>query len=335
MEQNEVKKSKTGEFPDAMKTIINQLKEDKKQAAMHVYASALHSFCQFADQEQEGGGSLSLEDVFTPGRLKAYQEYLRNKNRQWNTVSTYMRTLQAAYRRLYPEDHPRHNPSLFKDVYTKVVPQTKRALEEEELLTVIHADTLPLSASQRRALAYFTLLFLLRGMPFIDLAHLQKGDLQQDRNGNYRLTYCRHKTGCHMRVLVPPQAMELLEACRCRDNRSPYLFPILTNATPPPKDKEKDTYHRYLCALRSFNKTLSILAKVLLPPGSKLSSYTARHTWATLNYLRGVPVGIISKALGHSSIRVTETYLKPFADEEVDKMNMKIVDEVTHYEKAE
>ena len=41
-------------------------------------------------------------------------------------------------------------------------------------------------------------------------------------------------------------------------------------------------------------------------------TYVARHTWATLAFHSGQPVGIISQALGHSSLRVTETYLKPF-----------------------
>ena len=57
----------------------------------------------------------------------------------------------------------------------------------------------------------------------------------------------------------------------------------------------------------------------------KVSSYTARHTWATLSFHLGIPVGIISEALGHSSVRVTETYLKPFENERVDKANDKLI----------
>lgn len=49
--------------------------------------------------------------------------------------------------------------------------------------------------------------------------------------------------------------------------------------------------------------------------------YISRHTWATLAFHAGIPIGIISKALGHSSIKVTETYLKPFENEKVDAAN--------------
>lgn len=54
-------------------------------------------------------------------------------------------------------------------------------------------------------------------------------------------------------------------------------------------------------------------------------TYMARHTWATLAFHSGQPVGIISQALGHSSLRVTETYLKPFGNELVDKANRQLI----------
>ena len=34
---------------------------------------------------------------------------------------------------------------------------------------------------------------------------------------------------------------------------------------------------------------------------------------------------VISNALGHSSVKVTETYLKPFENEALDKANKKII----------
>ena len=53
--------------------------------------------------------------------------------------------------------------------------------------------------------------------------------------------------------------------------------------------------------------------------------YIFRHTWATLAFYSGIPIGIISKALGHSSIKVTETYLKPFENEKVDAANDELI----------
>ena len=53
--------------------------------------------------------------------------------------------------------------------------------------------------------------------------------------------------------------------------------------------------------------------------------HTARHTWATLAYHSGTPLGLISQSLGHSSIRVTMSYLKPFDAEVIDKVNRQVI----------
>lgn len=59
--------------------------------------------------------------------------------------------------------------------------------------------------------------------------------------------------------------------------------------------------------------------------------YKARHTWATLAFHAGMSIGIISKALGHFSIKVTETYLKPFENEKVDAANEELIISVAGY----
>ena len=60
-------------------------------------------------------------------------------------------------------------------------------------------------------------------------------------------------------------------------------------------------------------------------------TYSARHTWATLAFHAGMSIGIISKALGHFSIKVTETYLKPFENEKVDAANEELIISVVGY----
>ena len=52
----------------------------------------------------------------------------------------------------------------------------------------------------------------------------------------------------------------------------------------------------------------------------------ARHTWATTAYYCEIHPGIISEAMGHSSITVTETYLKPFRSKKIDEANRQVLD---------
>ncbi|MFT0311303.1 integrase [Bacteroides thetaiotaomicron] len=60
-------------------------------------------------------------------------------------------------------------------------------------------------------------------------------------------------------------------------------------------------------------------------------TYMARHTWATLAFYQGLLIGVISKALGHSSIKVTETYLKPFENEKVDNANDDLIVSIVRF----
>ena len=130
-------------------------------------------------------------------------------------------------------------------------------------------------------------------MPFADLARLRKCDFKDGV-----ITYCRQKTGRQIRVHVTAEAAELIRQCADRRTGSPYLL--------------------------NFNRKLKLLATALGLRG-KLSSYTARHTWATTAFHTKVTVGVISNALGHSSVKVTETYLKTFENEALDKANKKII----------
>lgn len=320
-----------------MEEVMKQLEKDRKHAAVHTYRSTLRSFTEFATGEKVRPAFrrratlsagyippnlspsertiIALNEVFTPGKLKEYETWLRSRNASWNTVSTYMRVLKAVYNRLVAEKRLEYTPTLFDAVYTRVESQTKRALEQEQMNTLLHADFSQLPEDLQNALAYFLLMFLFRGMPFIDLAYLRK----QDMKGNC-ISYCRHKTGRRITVRIPRQAEVLLEEWCNKAPDSGYLFPVLDDTL----KKDKELYTCYQKALRNFDRQLSKIASLLLP-GIAISSYTARHTWATLAFYAGVSIGIISKALGHSSIKVTETYLRPFENEKVDAANDKLI----------
>lgn len=93
-----------------------------------------------------------------------------------------------------------------------------------------------------------------------------------------------------------------------------YLFPILDNRvhkTP----MQRFNRERKLC--HQINKELHKLADEL---GIKedVTTYVARHSFATVLKKSGVNIGIISQALGHQDIKTTQVYLSKFDDEQVD-----------------
>lgn len=296
---------------------VQELRTNGQWGTAHIYRSAGNSFARFA------GNETTFDDL-TPELLKHYETYLREQGRSWNTVSTYMKVIKAVYNRAVDAGYAKYVPRLFRHVHTSVRTERKKALDSSDARILLEqgerATSSPLPCDLERAKATMRLMFLLRGIPFVDLAYLRKSDIQGDT-----LQYRRRKTGRHLNVTLPPEAMRLVEMLSSSNDRSPYLFPFLRS----PEGSE-EAYREYQCALRHFNRQLTALSRQS-GCSATLSSYTARHTWATMAYYCEIHPGIISEAMGHSSIAVTETYLKPFRNEKIDRANRQVISYIKRY----
>ncbi|MCD8183315.1 MAG: site-specific integrase [Bacteroides sp.] len=305
-------------------SVLRELEDEGRFSTAHVYRSTLRSFSRYWAEENDGN-SIPLRETFTPASLERFERHLQSHLLKLNTQPTYLRMLRALYYRALRMGLVGYVPGLFDRVYTGTRSDVKRALPPVGMGRILEADV---SACREleEVQVWFALLFLLRGMPFADLARLRKCDLQGSE-----ITYCRRKTGKTLTVRLTPDAATLIRCCADRHPDSPYLLDILWHDAAPRQASigSREEYLHYCRVLRSFNRRLKLLAQ-RLNIKEPLSSYTARHTWATTAYHRKCATGIISQALGHSSVKVTETYLKPFADEEMDKTNRKII----HYVKA-
>ncbi|WP_321332224.1 site-specific integrase [uncultured Bacteroides sp.] len=292
-------------FSDFTLNLCNELKLSGRDGTSAAYRSTLRSVERFrADNE------ISFED-FTPEWLKQYERYLTGLGRCRNTVSLYMRMLRSIYNQAVEKELAADNPRLFDQVFTGNDPSAKRAVTPAVIQQLCGAD-LESYPSLAMARDLFLLSFYLRGIPFVDLIHLRRSDL---RNGV--LSYRRTKTGGLVTVEVEPCAMTLIRRYASSNNRSPYLLSIVNGSG-------KNEYKQYQSALRSYNKRLVRLS-LLLKLKTKLSSYVARHSWATAAYHAGIPVGVISESLGHSSEKITYTYLASFDNRTLRKANRRVI----------
>lgn len=98
---------------------------------------------------------------------------------------------------------------------------------------------------------------------------------------------------------------------------SPYLMPIITH---PGEDETR----QYQNKIHLINHYLKKLGKEL-GLSSKLTSYVARHSWASIAKSQDVPVSAISEAMGHSTQRTTYIYLKSLENTPVDRANRKVL----------
>ncbi|MDR2533838.1 MAG: site-specific integrase [Tannerellaceae bacterium] len=237
--------------------------------------------------------------------MKQYEAYLLRNNLTLNSISCYMRVLRSVYNKAVEEGlSPQKLP--FRQVYTGIAKTAKRSVDEyiiQRMLKLDLDDDYGLGLS--RDLFMFS--FYTRGMAFVDMANLTQANL---RNGY--LLYERSKTGTQIVIKVEPCIEVILMKYRSRVALD-FLLPIRISAG--------DCYGSQL---RVHNKRLGRISRMLLLD-KPLSSYTARHSWATIALRKGVAVRIISESMGHSSENTTRIYLASLGQNVIDRANAKVI----------
>ena len=256
-----------------------------------------------ASTEDNNRADVRLSDV-TAALIREYERWLRGNGVTRNTMSFYMRELRAVFNRAARKyGLVVENP--FADVYTGNDRTAKRNVNRTVVQRLINLD---LSGSKGLEFAkdMFLFSFLTRGMPFVDIAYLRWSAIK-----GRTLTYCRHKTGQQIRQTLEPQAMKIIE--RWHVPGSEMVFPILDATL-----DEALLYRKYRSALSLHNKRLRQISEKL-GDDVHLTSYVARHTWATLAWECDIPLFEISLALGHTSERTTRIYLDTMKYSRLDR----------------
>lgn len=251
-----------------------------------------------------------LSDI-SESLIATYNAYLQRRGVVRNTISFYMRILRAVYNKAVAQglvNPPLRSP--FADVYTGIDRTHKRAVGSDIITLLARLD---LTASPSLALArdMFICSFCTRGMAFVDMAFLRTSDI----HGN-NIRYARHKTSQRLTVHIEPPVRDIIR--RYSSSTSDYIFPIITSADP------RRAYTQYQVALNYHNRLLKRLG-AMIGLKESISTYTARHSWATAARNCGVPVSVISAGMGHSSEHTTQIYLASLDAAAIDAANSRII----------
>ena len=244
--------------------------------------------------------------------FKEYEQWLRTRKVSKNSSSFYMRTLRSAYNKVISRNQMEQTFP-FRNVYTGVERTRKRAVPEDIMVRLQKLD-LTHSAPLAFSRDMFIFSYCTRGMAFVDIAYLKKEDV----SGGI-LSYVRHKTGQRLTVRIEPLIEEIIERYEPFVHNSPYLFPIITSNDP------EEAFRQYQTALGYHNRKLKKLGK-LTGENLHLSSYTARHSWATVARKHNVPLSVISAGMGHTSEKTTLIYLDSVENSLIDKANEEILE---------
>jgi integrase len=290
-------------------SLVRELLASGRYATARAYSSSVRRVLHFSGDE-----GLCFSSI-TPEFLKRYEQHLLCGGCRRNTVSLYLRMLRALCNRASRLGLARFPSGLFDEVFTGTDSSSKRAIPTSSVKLLRDAD-LCSNPGLEQARDFFMLSFYLRGIPFVDLVHLRHSDLSSGM-----LRYRRSKTGSPLTVKIEPEAASLIRKYSSRCAGSSYLLPVITC-------DGASGYLQYQSALRRYNESLGELSR-RLHLKVRLTSYVARHSWATAAYQSGIPVTVISESLGHASEKVTYTYLAGFNNHTLSLANRKVIGMVT------
>lgn len=243
--------------------------------------------------------------------LNKYERWLRSKGNEETTMSLMFRTLRSTYNKAIKAKCARKSEYPFDEFKINKfdVSTQKRAIAKTEVLKFTK-DVRPIDKRQYIQLSkdIFMFSYLCGGINFTDIANLTKANIIEGK----RLHYIRQKTGKLIKIGLSEEAMKIIE--RYATESKGYLFPILNaNLHKTPLQKQ----NRIHKILGKVNINLKLIAAQLGVEGN-LTTYVARHSFASVLKKSGVNIALISEALGHSDIATTQIYLDSFDNEQID-----------------
>lgn len=287
-----------------MRNVIAGLKDIGKIRTSETYTSALNSFRKFRNNED-----IAFDDIDSDVMI-AYEAYLKACGVSPNSSSFYIRNLRAVYNRAV-EKGLTSQRFPFKHVYTGIEKTTKRAVSLKIIKQIKDMDLSHNPASDF-ARDMFLFSFYTRGMSFVDMAYLQKKNLNSGV-----LSYRRRKTGQQLYVKWERCMQEIVD--KYDTSGTDYLLPILNT------NNLLQARKQYIYALHKVNRYLKKIGEIF-NLSIVLTLYVARHSWATIARSKNVPVSVISEAMGHDSETTTRIYLASLDTNAVDNANSLILE---------
>jgi integrase len=289
---------------------IEQLRNAGRIGYSNVFKETKRALSNFRQ-----GKDLSFYEV-THDLITKFDAWYLKKGNSLNSIFVFMRTMKTLINYAKREGlvAPEFDP--FKDFsfkkYRRYKPE-KRAIGKDEIKLIY--DYAPKKESSLfHSRNYFIFSYLTRGTNFIDIAHLTWKNITKDN----RMKYTRKKTGQPFDIGLLNEAMAILKYYRknyYQGYENDYIFPILNkniHLTAVQID------NRIEKVLSQTNKDLKSIGKKL-GIGEKLTTYVARHSFATVLKYEGTNTSVISEMMGHQSERTTQAYLDSFEQKKLDE----------------
>lgn len=295
-------KKKGGDFLNALKDYRDNCFKPGTREVYDRTVKALTAFDASIDER-------SFNDI-NRAYLERFEHHCRD-TMTINSIAILLRNIRTVFNKAIDDGKTDFYP--FRAFKIKQEETRKRALTAEQLAWILNLLPLP---GYEEARDIFMLSFYLIGINLADLLAAKKTSVK-----NGYLNYRRAKTGRLYSVKIEPEAADLI---RKYAGKSHLVNGLERYATENSYLSKINKRLKYLGCPRG--KRGKILGEGQFPD---LSTYWARHTWATIAYEIGVPVDIIGQALGHSDKSHSVTFIYIREDQgKVDEANRRVIDYV-------
>lgn len=291
---------------------IKEMRERDQIKNASNYELAEKSIMRFIEAKtRRSYDRLTLLDIDSKW-LNDYEHYMTKElERSSTTVSMYVRTLRTLF------NHAIDEGDIDRDLYPfgkrkYVVPgtsKTKKALDQEQLKTLLNAT--PLNDYQRKARDFWFFSYVSNGMNIKDICNLKFKDIDGDTFHFYRqktlLTGKKNRKA--IAVHLHPFAKQVIKEYGNQRQSDMYVFDILKpGMTAIEKNQQVQIFTRFI------NQHIKKMAASLGLPEA-ISTYWARHSFATQSITKGASMEFIQESLGHSDVKTTQIYFSGFDDE--------------------
>jgi integrase len=297
-------KGLTGTINIAFKAKLDALMEEGS------VGNALANRSAYKHLENYAGTNIPFETV-SADWLKKYEKAMIEEGKSYATISIYLRCLRAIFNDAKTAGTIKENQYPFgKGKYEIPIGKgRKMALNLQQIKQIITFSDGTEATEHYRDLWFF--LYLCNGINVNDMLKLKFSNIDNDEVHFYRsktLHTSREKK--EIEALLTPEMKQIIERWGNPDkNPDNYVFPFLDGYNTPMEQKK-----RVQDVTRRINKHLKIIGEKLGISG--VSTYTARHSYATVLKRSGANISYISESLGHSNLKTTENYLASFEKEE-------------------
>lgn len=283
-------------------SVLGRFMEHKTGRTKNLYECTEKKIRSFLGKEAD---RLRFEQVNVEW-LHRFNDYLAQTAPSANSRSIHMRNFRAIFNYAIDNEITTNYP--FRRFKIKGEPTRKRNFDVDTLRAIFNADVLDPWMVRYRDL--FKLTFMLIGINFVDLCNLK-----DVRNG--RIEYVRAKTHKLYSIKLEPEIEAIIAKYRGDIHLLNYM------------DTYKDYRSFYMNTCTGLKAIRERLAEKNIVNIDTLTTYWARHSWATIAASLDIPKETIAAALGHSSHTVTDIYIE-FDYRKVDEANRRVLNWVLY-----